>query len=92
MTFEIGDDVGVQEDFDKYYAFVHTLLDQFYNEQEITVTSADPHFITPTIKSKLRRRNRLMRAGRTEEACAMCTDQACLGGDYSAKFFVVAQL
>jgi len=44
------------------------LLDRFYPEREITVTSSH---VTPTIKALLRRKNRLMRAGRTEEAEAI---------------------
>jgi hypothetical protein len=32
------------------------------------VTSCDPDYITPDLKSKLRRKNRLKRTGRTEEA------------------------
>jgi len=37
----------------------------------ITVTSRDPDFVTPDIKAMLRRKNRLMRAGRVEEAGAL---------------------
>jgi hypothetical protein len=37
----------------------------------LTLTSADPPYITPSIKSMLRRMNHLMRACRTEEAAAL---------------------
>ena len=37
----------------------------------ITATSRDPTYVTPGIKASLRRNNRLMRAGRVEEANAM---------------------
>jgi len=37
----------------------------------ITVTSTDPRFITPSIKVLLRCKNRLMRAGRTDEVNAL---------------------
>ena len=47
------------------------LLDWFYPEHEITVTSSDPPYVTPTVKAMLRRKNCLMRAGRTEEAGAI---------------------
>jgi len=47
------------------------LLDQFYPVREITVTSSDPHYVTPAVKAMLRRKNRLMRAGRVDEAGAM---------------------
>jgi len=40
-------------------------------ERTITVTSSDPYYITPAIKAKLRRKNRLRRAGRVEEADAL---------------------
>jgi len=36
-----------------FYDTMYALIDHFYPEQEITVTSADPHFITPAIKSML---------------------------------------
>ena len=47
------------------------LLHKFYPERTVTVSSRDPDFITPVIKAKLRRKNKLMRAGRTEEAGAL---------------------
>jgi hypothetical protein len=47
------------------------LLDEFYPERTITMTSRDPSYVTPEIKAKLRRKNRLMRAGRVEEAGAL---------------------
>ena len=37
----------------------------------ITLTSADPPYVTPTVKGMLRRKNHLMRVGRTEEAAAL---------------------
>ena len=45
-------------------------LELFYPLRSITMTTADPHFLTPTVKHLLRKKNRLMRAGRTEEASA----------------------
>jgi len=62
--FAIGSDSDIQANFDKFYEEMHILLDQFYPEREISVTSADPRFVTPIIKSMLRRKNRLMRSGR----------------------------
>src|SRR6218665_3265785 len=53
-----------------------TAWDLFYAEarsslRQVTITSsADPSFTTPEIKYLLRRKNRLMRAGRVEEASA----------------------
>ena len=64
VQFAIGSDSDIQANFDKFYEEMHILLDQFYPEREISVTSADPRFVTPIIKSMLRRKNRLMRSGR----------------------------
>jgi len=47
------------------------LLSYFKNISAITVTSSDPPYVTPAVKALLRRKNRLMRAGRTEEASAI---------------------
>ena len=62
MEFEVCCNLEVQENFDKFYASMYYLLDRFYHERAISVTSADPHFITPAIKSMVRRKNQLMRA------------------------------
>ena len=40
----------------------------FYPESTVTITSRDPPYITGYIKSMLRKKNRLMRRGRVEEA------------------------
>jgi len=53
------------------YAIMLNLLDRFYPEREITVTSSDPPYVTPAVKAQLRLRNCLMRAGRTAEADAI---------------------
>ena len=50
------------------YGVMLDLLDTFYPERKITVTSSDPPYVTPTVKALLRRKNCLMRAGRTDEA------------------------
>jgi hypothetical protein len=63
--------VDTQLEFDIFYSTAHSLLNQFYPERTTTVTSRDPQYVTPEIKAKLRRKNRLMRAGRIEEAGAL---------------------
>jgi len=63
--------MGIQENFDQMYGVMFELLNQFYPEREITVTSSDPHYVTAAVKAMLRRKKRLMRAGRTEEADAL---------------------
>ena len=60
-----------QAEYDSFYSTATNLLDTFYPIRSITVTSRDPPFITPEIKAKLRRKNRLMHAGRVEEAGAL---------------------
>jgi len=47
------------------------MLNQYYPERTTIVTSHDTEYITPEIKAKLRLKNRLMRAGRVEEAAAL---------------------
>ena len=61
------------DDFDEFHDAALSLLNYFYPvpERTITVTSRDPHYITPAIKAKLRRKNHLRRAGRVEEADAL---------------------
>jgi len=68
------DDVGgysaptdTQRDFDAFYDVALQLLEWFYPLRSITITSRDPYYITPAIKAKLRRKNRLMRAGSIEK-------------------------
>ena len=71
LNIELNDNDDVQSNFDTMYGVMIDLLDWFYPEHEITVTSSDPPYVTPTVKAMLRRKNRLMRAGRTEEADAI---------------------
>ena len=59
--------------FNHFYSVTLSLLNQFYPEKTITVSSRDPDYITPAIKAKLRRKNKLMHAGRVEEASASPT-------------------
>ena len=47
------------------------LLNFFYPERAVTVTTSDPPYITPAVDALLRRKNRLMHAGRTEQAGAV---------------------
>ena len=61
----------VQMQFDHFYETTLGLLNQFYPERRVLLTSNDPEYITPEIKDDLRRKNKLMRAGRLEEAGAL---------------------
>ena len=62
---------NVQTAFDNFYNLALGLLDKFYPERTTTLRSRDPEYITPYIKSLLRKKNRLMRAGRVEKAGAI---------------------
>lgn len=61
----------VQAALNHFYNVAYGLLDQFYPERTITVRSRDPEYITPYVKSLLRKKNSLMRAGRVEKAGAI---------------------
>ena len=61
----VGSEYGNQ-----FYDTALRILDYFYPIRTISVTSRDPDFVTARIKAMLRRKNRLMRAGRVEEAGA----------------------
>jgi len=60
-----------QLEFDKLYDSLRRLLDEFYPMRTVTITSADPPFVTPTVKCMMRRKNALMRAGNVERAAAL---------------------
>ena len=62
---------AVHDNRPNFYEVAMQLLERFYPQRLITVTSRDPYYITAAIKAKLRRKNRLMRAGRIEEASAL---------------------
>jgi len=60
-----------QEEYDQLYSAMMKLLDEYYPERTVTITSADPPYITPAVKYMLRWKNQLMRSNRVEEASAM---------------------
>jgi hypothetical protein len=63
--------VNTQAEFDSFYSSALALLKKFYPEKTATMTTREPISINPEIKYKLRRKKRLMRAGRVEEAGAL---------------------
>ena len=72
VTFDVTQpETDLQTEVDTFYNTALQLFNRFYPERTTTHSSRDPHYITPPIKAKLRRKNRLMRAGRTEEASAV---------------------
>jgi len=60
--------INTPVEFDFFYSTTLGLLTQFYHEQTVTMTTLDPEYITEEIKSKLKRKNKLVHAGRIEEA------------------------
>ena len=73
LSLELDKLEDTQTNFDHMCQVMIDLLNQFYPEREITVASTDPRFVTPAVKAMLRRKNRLMRAGRVEQAGAIST-------------------
>jgi len=61
----------IQAAADVFYDHATALLDRHYPEKQITMTSSDPNYVTPYIKSALRRKSKIMRAGWVEEAGAL---------------------
>ena len=74
LDFDISNDpsTDTQHLFDNFYDIAVQLLNRFYPERTVTVTTRDPDYMTAGIKARLRRKNRLMHAGRIEEAKGQC--------------------
>jgi hypothetical protein len=60
-----------QEEFDRLYGALRELLDNYYPERTVTITSADSPYVTPAVKSMLRWKNQLMRSSRVEAVQAL---------------------
>jgi len=43
--------INTQTEFDHFYSIAHSLLDHFYPERTVTMTSRDPAYITPRMKA-----------------------------------------
>jgi len=56
---------------DALYSSCNYLLDKYYPELSITITSRDPPFMTPSIKQLLRQKNSLLRKGLVDRANAI---------------------
>ena len=48
---------NIQEAFDSFYNTALGQLDRFYPEKKISITSREPSFMTPEVKSMLRKKN-----------------------------------
>jgi len=62
---------STQSAFDNFYSIAMQLLNTHYPLQTVTLTSRDPPFITPAIKTMLRCKITLIRGGWTAEASAL---------------------
>lgn len=67
----ILDCCNVQEAADKFYDTCENLMDRHYPIKCVTLSNRDPEFVTPVIKSMLRKKNCLMRRNKPEEANAL---------------------
>jgi hypothetical protein len=72
-NFILESEKDTQSAFDAFYCQCKLLLDTHYPISTVTVTSRDPPFVTPFIKSLLRQKNKLMRQGHIEKANAIAT-------------------
>jgi len=76
LEFKVSGDLDVLANFNLYDT-LYTLLDQFSLEHEIMVTSANPNFSIPAIKSMLRLKNCPTGVRRTDES-PPCLDFECI--------------
>jgi hypothetical protein len=60
-----------QKMWNAFYVLLQSVLDTFYPTKSITITESDPKFVTPEIKSLLRKRSRIARTGHVEKANAI---------------------
>ena len=56
---------------DNFYDISNSLLDTYYPMRTVSITTADPDYMTPEIKTLLRKKNSLMRANQKEKASAI---------------------
>ena len=72
ITFsDVYDSGNAQDCADRFYSTVNFLLDTYYPIKTVTLTDKDPQYITPEVKTLLRRKNVLMHQGKFEEASSL---------------------
>jgi len=72
-VYTVNQDGDGQEKFDNFYSVLlslTSLLDKYHPERSITVSSADPLYVTAAVKSMMQQKNKLMRSGHIEKAAA----------------------
>ena len=63
----------LEESFTKFYEIILLMLNDFYPLKTITLSNRDPYFVTPYLKSLLRKRNKLMKRNKIEAANALAS-------------------
>jgi len=72
------------------YACMRNLLELFYTEREITVTSTDPQFVTPAVKAMYAEKKKSTDA-RMAYTRSWSNRETCSGSYNSEEFFVAMQ-
>src|SRR6218665_583366 len=70
-TDHLCDETDPQAAWDRIYADMQYWLNEYYPIRSVTITNREPEFVTPGIKYLLRRKNKLMRKNKIEEAGAV---------------------
>jgi hypothetical protein len=60
-----------QGEFDRLYTQLSQLLDAYYPNRSLTITTSDLPFVTPVVEWMLWKKNILMRSGKAEQAAAL---------------------
>ena len=68
FDFQEDNSRSAQEEFNQFYKELESLLDTYYPERTVRISSRDPEYMTPAIKRNLKVRNKLVRQGHTEKA------------------------
>jgi len=68
----LKEESDAQAAWDLFYSVTGRIIDTIYPIRKVTMTSADPQYYTLGIKLLLRRKNKLMKAGRGLGLCPIC--------------------
>ena len=59
---------SLSADFTHYYNFLKAMLDKYFPQKTVTITSKDPYYMTPYIKYLLRQKQKLIKKSKLESA------------------------
>ncbi len=82
----VTNDFNPETAFQSFQDILIKLLDKIYPFQLAPISSRDTYFYTPYLKCLLRKKNRLSRKGRLEEADALSNRIGRLIADYTSKW------